>query len=273
MNEIYIKAPAKLNLHLQVVSKRDDGFHNLRTLFTYIDLYDYLSFRETKNKIELKEVNPINDNLILKAAEILKEKTNCSKGAQISIEKNIPLQKGLGGGSSNAAATLLALNTLWGTELTQSELLNLSLELGSDVPFFVFGHSAWAEGRGEKLSKINFKEVEEEWHLLFMPKAQISTKEAFEQLPPLNSKSYSYEDYCSKGGFNTFEKWARESYEEIDKIFINLEKIGKPQLSGTGSSVFISFKNRELAEEVNKELSNCILVKSLERSPLMQIIE
>ena len=92
MNEIYIKAPAKLNLHLQVVSKRDDGFHNLRTLFTYIDLYDYLSFRETEKKVELKEKNPIKDNLILKAAEILKEKTNCSKGAQISIEKNIPFQ-------------------------------------------------------------------------------------------------------------------------------------------------------------------------------------
>ena len=100
MNEIYIKAPAKLNLHLQVVSKRDDGFHNLRTLFTYINLYDYLSFKETKNKIELQEVIPIKDNIILKAAEILKDKTNCSKGVQISIEKNIPLQKGLGGGLS-----------------------------------------------------------------------------------------------------------------------------------------------------------------------------
>ena len=270
MNEIYIKAPAKLNLHLQVVSKRDDGFHNLRTLFTYIDLYDYLFFRETEKKVELKEKNPIKDNLILKAAEILKEKTNCSKGAQISIEKNIPLQKGLGGGSSNAAATLLALNTLWGTGLTKLELLKLSLELGSDVPFFVFGHSAWAEGRGEKLSKINCKE---EWHLLFMPEAQISTKEAFEQLPLLTSKPYSYEDYCSNGGFNTFEKWARESYEEIDKIFIKLENIGKPHLSGTGSSVFISFNNKKIAEEVCKKFSNCILVKNLERSPLMQIIE
>ena len=270
MNEIHIKAPAKLNLHLQVVSRRDDGFHNLRTLFTYINLYDYLSFKETKNKIELQEVIPIKDNIILKAAEILKEKTNCSKGVQISIEKNIPLQKGLGGGSSNAAATLLALNVLWDTGLTKSELLKLSLELGSDVPFFVFGHSAWAEGRGEKLSKINCKE---EWHLLFMPKAEISTKEAFEQLPLLTSNSYSYEDYCSKGGFNTFEKWARESYEEIDKIFIKLKNIGKAHLSGTGSSVFISFKKKEIAEEVMKEFSNCILVKSLERSPLMQIIE
>ena len=270
MNEISIKAPAKLNLHLQVVSKRDDGFHNLRTLFTYINLYDCLSFKETEKKIELKEVSPIKDNLVLKAAKILKERTNCSKGAQIFIKKNIPLQKGLGGGSSNAAATLLALNMLWGTELTQSELLKLSLELGSDVPFFVFGHSAWAEGRGEKLSKINCKET---WHLLVMPETQISTKEAFKQLQLDAPKPYSYNDYCSKGGFNTFEKWARESYKEIDKLFVQMEDVGKPHLSGTGSAVFVSFANKEMAKQAKKKFPNCILVKNLERSPLMQIIE
>ena len=270
MNEILVKAPAKLNLHLQVISKRRDEFHDLRTLFTNIDLFDDLFFKITDEKVELRETEPINDNLVLKAADILKKRTKCTKGVEISLQKRIPIQKGLGGGSSDAAATLVALNKLWDLGLTKNELMELSLELGSDVPFFVFGHNAWAEGRGEKLSKINCKE---EWHLLFMPKAEISTKEAFEQLPLLTSNSYSYEDYCSKGGFNTFEKWARESYEEIDKIFIKLKNIGKAHLSGTGSSVFISFKKKEIAEEVKKEFSNCILVKSLERSPLMQIIE
>ena len=270
MNKISVKTPAKLNLHLQVIAKRNDGFHDLRTLYAYINLFDHLTFKITEEKIELKEVEPINDNLVLKAAELLKKRTNCSKGVQISLQKQIPLQKGLGGGSSDAAATLITLNNLWNLGLTKTELLNMSLELGSDVPFFVFGHSAWAEGRGEILSKID---LDEEWHLLYMPKAQISTKEAFEGLSSKFSKPYTYEEYSSSGGFNSFERWARDSYEEIDKIFIELENIGKPRLSGTGSSVFVSFNDLEKAEAANEEFPDCILVKSLERSPLKQIIE
>ena len=179
MNEISVKAPAKLNLHLQVISKRSDEFHELRTLFTYIDLFDDLFFKITDEKVELKEIEPINDNLVLKAADILKKRTKCTKGVQITLQKRIPIQKGLGGGSSDAAATLIALNKLWNLGLTKNELMKLSLELGSDVPFFVFGHNAWAKGRGEILSKIDYKE---EWFLLYMPKTQISTKEAYKSI-------------------------------------------------------------------------------------------
>ena len=179
MNEILVKAPAKLNLHLQVISKRNDGFHDLRTLFTFIDLYDQLTFKESEEKIELKELEPINNNLVIQAADLLKKRTNCNKGVEISLQKYIPLQKGLGGGSSDAAATLIGLNKLWDLGLTHTELLDMSLELGSDVPFFIFGRSAWAEGRGEILSEVDFNE---EWYLLYMPKAQISTKKAFENL-------------------------------------------------------------------------------------------
>lgn len=270
MNEISVKAPAKLNLHLQVIAKRNDGFYDLRTLFTFINLYDQLTFEEIEEEIQLKELEPISDNLVLKAADLLRKRTNCIKGAKISLQKQIPLQKGLGGGSSDAAATLLALNKLWNLRLTQTELLDMSLELGSDVPFFIFGHSAWAEGRGEILSKVDFRE---EWHLLYMPEAEISTKKAFESLPSNLSKPYTYEEYFSKGGFNSFEKWVRDSYEEIDKIFVKLENIGKPRLSGTGSSIFVSFSKLEEAKAANQEFPDCVLVKSLERSPLMQIIE
>ena len=270
MNEISVKTPAKLNLHLQVIKKRSDGFHDLTTLFAYVDLFDDLNFKIADEKIELKEIEPIKDNLVLKAADILRKRTNCAKGVKISLQKQIPIQKGLGGGSSDAAATIIVLNKLWDLGLTNKELLDLSLELGSDVPFFVFGHSAWAEGRGEILSKIDFKE---EWFLLSIPKAQISTKEAFKALPLNFSKPFTYEEYLSKGGFNSFEKWARDSYKEIDETFLKLEKLGKPKLSGTGSSVFISFNSLQQAEEANKEFPDCILVKSLERSPLMQIIE
>jgi len=270
MNEISVKAPAKLNLHLQVIAKRNDGFHDLRTLFTFINLYDQLTFKEIEEEIQLKELEPISDNLVIKAADLLRKRTNSNKGVKISLRKQIPLQKGLGGGSSDAAATLLALNKLWNLRLTLTELLDMSLELGSDVPFFIFGHSAWAEGRGEILSKIDFHE---EWHLLYLPEAEISTKKAFENLPTNFSKPYTYKEYISKGGFNSFEKWARDSFEEIDEIFIKLENIGKPKLSGTGSSVFVSFSNLEEAESVKQDFPDCILVKSLERSPLTQIIE
>ena len=270
MNKISVKAPAKLNLHLQVIAKRNDGFHDLRTLFIFINLYDQLTFKATEEKIVLKELEPINDNLVIKAADLLKKRTNCNKGVEITLQKNIPLQKGLGGGSSDAAATLMGLNKLWNLGLNQKELLNMSLELGSDVPFFIFGSSAWAEGRGEILSKVDFNE---EWHLLYMPKAQISTKKAFESLSSNFSKPYTYEEFFSKGGFNSFEKWARDSYKEIDEIFVKLKKIGKPRLSGTGSSIFVSFNKLEEAESAKQEFPDCILVKSLEHSPLTQIIE
>jgi len=270
MNEISVKAPAKLNLHLQVIAKRNDGFHDLTTLFTFINLYDQLTFEACEEKIELKELEPINNNLVLKAANLLRKRTNCNKGVKISLRKQIPLQKGLGGGSSDAAATLLALNKLWNLKLTQTQLLDMSLELGSDVPFFIFGHCAWAEGRGEILSKVDFYE---EWHLLYIPEAEISTKKAFEGLSSNCSRPYTYEKYFSNGGFNSFEKWARNSYEEIDEIFTKLENIGKPRLSGTGSSIFISFSTLEEAKAANQEFPDCVLVKSLERSPLMQIIE
>ena len=111
MNKISVKAPAKLNLHLQVIAKRNDGFHDLRTLFSFINLYDQLTFEENEEEIELKELKPISDNLVLKAADLLKKRTNCNKGVKISLQKQIPLQKGLGGGSSDAAATLLAFAT------------------------------------------------------------------------------------------------------------------------------------------------------------------
>ena len=270
MNKISIKAPAKLNLHLQVAAKRNDGFHNLRTVFTYINLFDELIFQVTEKEIELNESEPINDNLVLRATSLLRKRTNCKKGVRIYLKKQIPLQKGLGGGSSDAAATLIALNKLWNLGLTKPELLNMSLELGSDVPFFIFGHTAWAEGRGEILTRIDFNE---EWHLLHMPKAQISTKEAFEELPDVLPKPYTYSEYCSKGSINSFEKWARDSYKEIDESFVRLKNIGKPRLSGTGSSIFVSFSVLKEAELAKQEFPDCILVKSLERSPLMQIIE
>ena len=162
MNEISVKAPAKLNLHLQVIAKRNDGFHDLRTLFTFIDLYDQLTFKESEEKIELKELEPISDNLVLKAADLLKKRTNCNKGVKISLQKQIPLQKGLGGGSSDAGATLLALNKLWNLNLSEDKLMKIAATIGADVPFFVYGKNAFGEGIGEKLKEVEELEVKRE---------------------------------------------------------------------------------------------------------------
>ena len=157
MNLIEIKSPAKLNLHLQVLNRRIDGFHNISSLFTLIDIADEMSFKRTEKYIDLIESTPIQDNIVLKAAKLLKENYGVNKGVTINLSKSIPEQKGLGGGSSNAASTLICLNKLWDLDLPQPELQSLALQLGSDVPFFVYGKTAWAEGRGELLRRFPYK--------------------------------------------------------------------------------------------------------------------
>ena len=145
-----VKSPAKLNLHLEVIKKRTDGFHELRTVFQLIDLYDEIEFKFANKEIDLIESPlPIKDNLILKAAHLLKKITQTSQGATIILEKKIPMEKGLGGGSSNAATTLIALNKLWGTQLKKDKLIEIGLELGSDVPLYIHSKNTRAEGRGE----------------------------------------------------------------------------------------------------------------------------
>ena len=171
MNKLKVQAPAKLNLHLQVIKRREDRFHDLNTVFQLIDLYDELVFEKKKESIELQErINPIKDNIVLLAAKTLKKITNSPFGAKIYLNKQIPLQKGLGGGSSDAAATLIALNKLWDTKLKQNELSRIGLQIGSDVPFFIHGNSAWAEGRGELFTTINLKP---EWYLLIFPEGNL----------------------------------------------------------------------------------------------------
>ena len=139
MEELKIKAPAKINLHLEVLKKRDDGFHDISSLFTLIDLYDNIVFKRNKDKISLKETNPIEDNIVLKAATLIKDLYSIKDGVNIELTKSIPDQKGLGGGSSDAAATLVGLNKFWDLKISPRELIDIALQLGSDVPFFIFG--------------------------------------------------------------------------------------------------------------------------------------
>ena len=268
---MFIKAPAKLNLHLEVTKKRRDGFHNLRTVFQLINLYDELEFKPINKRIELEEkTKKIQDNIVLKAAYALKDKTSSDKGVRISLKKKIPIQRGLGGGSSDAAATLIALNLLWETNLNKEQLLELALNLGSDVPFFIHGQATWAEGRGELFSSINLKP---EWYLLVFPKTKISTSEAFMEVSVNSEKFLTAKDFQTGMAFNSFTNWAKNKYPEVRKTFSLLESVGTPRLTGTGSTVFVAFSNKIKAEQALKEFPKGILVKNLDHSPLIQLIE
>ena len=270
MEELRLQAPAKLNLHLQVLRSRDDGFHDISSLFSLIDISDLLIFRRNEKSINLIESSPIEDNIVVKAAQLLKDYSGTNQGVSIELIKSIPDQKGLGGGSSDAATTLIGLNRLWELEISNKKLLDLALRLGSDVPFFIFGKTAWAEGRGEILREYPYTE---KYFLLSFPKLKISTKEAFNSISIDNKAQLTEESYSNDKAFNSFEVWIRERYPSIDKIFKELEVIGTPRLSGTGSTIFLEYNSLEKAQIAHKKFPELVLTKSLDHSPLLQIIE
>lgn len=270
MNKLSIKAPAKLNLHLQVLGKRGDGYHDISSYFSFINLFDVLEFYLTKGEIVLNESHPIENNLVIQAAELIRNDSNSSLGVEINLSKNIPQQKGLGGGSSDAAATLIALNKIWDLNYSKQELLTLGLKLGSDIPFFINGYSCWSEGRGEIFSSL---ELKESWFLLFLPKTKISTKIAFNSLDVANETVITKDDFLQGNRVNSFTEWARENYKELDILFQKLELLGNPQLTGTGSAIFMECGSKKDAESKLIGLPEAFLVKSLDHSPLLQILE
>jgi len=270
MEELKIKAPAKINLHLEVLRKRDDGFHDISSIFTLIDLYDNLIFKRSDNNISLREQNPIKDNIVLRAAELVKDLYSVKEGVSIELIKSIPDQKGLGGGSSDAAATIIGLNKLWNLKISKNELLDIALQLGSDVPFFVYGKTAWAQGRGEILEEYPYKN---RFFLLKFPKLKISTKLAFEKSTLAFKDAPNMKIVDINHYFNSFEHWIRENYSEMAEAFKDLEAVGQPRLSGTGSTIFMEYDNLEAAKSAQNKFPELVLTKSLERSPLMQIIE
>ena len=266
-----VTSPAKLNLHLEVLKKRKDGFHELRTVFQLIDLQDEIEFEITRNKLDLIESPlPIKDNLVLKAANLLKERTKTSKGIKIFLKKKIPMEKGLGGGSSNAATTLVVLNKLWETNLKKDELMEIGLELGSDIPFFIHGINSWAEGRGEIFKPLR---LPNQWFLLAFPKTNISTRLAFNEIHIPKTSPITKEGFLNGSSKNSFTNWAKEKFPEIKNTFNQLQNLGVPKLTGTGSTIFLSFKSEKEAQRALKVFPRGILVKSLDHSPLKGLME
>lgn len=278
MSKKYL-SPAKINLFLHIINKREDGYHNLQTVFQLIDLYDELYFNiRSDGKIKRASGNENikeKDDLIIKAAKLLQKYTNTNKGADIKINKKIPIGAGLGGGSSNCATTLVILNKLWQINLSKKELMKLGLSLGADVPVFINCKTAWAEGIGDKLVPIK---TNSNYFLLIFSNKSISTKEIFSHqaltMTPQELKiSNFYQNNLDL--YNDCLTAAISIQSDIKEALDWLNNcenyIGEARLSGTGSCVFIEFKKRIEAEKSLKKIPskwNGYVQKAIDKSPI-----
>ena len=252
-----LPAPAKLNLMLHVVGRRADGYHELQTLFQFLDLADQLHFRLRDDgqlllHSELAGVASA-DNLIMRAARLLQQNSNCRLGADIWLDKHLPVGGGIGGGSSNAATCLLGLNHLWQLGLDLEQLAALGLRLGADVPVFIHGRAAFAEGIGEKLQ---FVELPQAWILLARPDVSISTAKIFAD-PDLtrNTQRIKVRTVLQRGGHNDCLAVVVKHYPEVARAMQLLSQYCQPRLTGTGSCIFGVFQNEADAVRVCTQLS------------------
>ncbi|EMJ3467597.1 TPA: 4-(cytidine 5'-diphospho)-2-C-methyl-D-erythritol kinase [Vibrio harveyi] len=251
-------SPAKLNLFLYINGRTKNGYHELQTLFQFVDHGDELTIQandsgEITISPEIEGV-PLQDNLIWKAATALQRYAKCSYGAHIDLHKILPMGGGIGGGSSNAATTLVALNYLWQTHLSDDELAEIGLALGADVPVFVRGFAAFAEGVGEKLSPAH---PDEKWYLVVRPNVSIATADIFGH-PDLtrNTPKRDLETLLNTPSVNDCEKIVRMLYPEVDKQLSWLLQYAPSRLTGTGSCVFAEFSSKSEAETILAQLSD-----------------
>ena len=251
-------APAKLNLFLRIVGRRDDGYHLLQTVFRLLDWGDVLRLRVRDDDLIVRHgdlppgLEPAAD-LAMRAANLLRMEANCEKGADIFVEKRIPSGAGFGGGSSDAATALLALDALWGTDLGLERLAGLGLRLGADVPVFVRGHDAWAEGVGERLAPL---ELPPAWYLLVDPGVHASTASLF-QAPELtrDAAPATIADFVSGAPLgNAFEPVLRRREPAVEAAFAALARVGEPRLTGSGSGCFVEFGDRASAQAALQSL-------------------
>ena len=279
-------APAKINLFLHITGQRADGYHLLQTVFRLIDLYDTVQIRPTKNK-EIKRINelagvPAAQDLCIRAAKLLQEHSKSQLGAEIQLEKRIPMGGGLGGGSSDAATVLLALNHLWELNLSRLELMGLGLKLGADVPFFIFGENAWAEGVGEELEAIKLNEA---YYVILNPNVHVSTAQIFanKQLTknaiPKTMSDFSRAAKLSVGNLsaeftNHLEKTVCSEYPAVLDSLNWLSQFGDARMSGSGASVFLEVADKEVATEIcNKKPKDIqgFVAKGLNQHPLINL--
>ena len=254
--ELILPAPAKLNLMLHILGRRADGYHELQTLFQFLDFGDELGFAlRPDGEIHLHtpiDGVPHDSNLIVRAARLLQQHANCTLGADIWLDKRLPMGGGIGGGSSDAATTLLGLNHLWQLNYSEDQLASLGLSLGADVPVFVRGHAAFAEGVGEKLQPVTLSEP---WFLVAIPQVLVSTAEIFSD-PELtrDTSPIKVRSLLEGGGRNDFQPVVTKRYSEVRNALILLNKFVPTRLTGTGACVFGSFPNQDDADKVARQL-------------------
>lgn len=262
MPTLTLPAPAKLNLFLHITGRRADGYHTLQTLFQLLDFGDELQFSPLDNgRIELTPALPgvaPEDNLVMKAARILQQRAieqgaNPHRlGSHIHLHKRLPMGGGIGGGSSNAATTLVGLNHLWQTGFDLDRLAELGASLGADVPVFVRGQSAWAEGVGERLQAI---ELPEKWFLILTPNCHVSTATIFSHKELTRDTSdITVAAFFEQGGRNDCQPLVRKLYREVDMAINWLSQYGDARMTGTGACVFATFDSAKAATAVLERL-------------------
>ena len=271
-------APAKLNLTLEITGRRPDGYHELQTVFRLLDYADLLHFhRRDDGRIErLRGAAAVaaDDDLVTKAAQALKPLAPMHCGVDIAVDKRLPLGGGIGGGSSNAATTLHALNILWQLNLPDDELAAIGLQLGADVPVFVHGHNAWAKGVGEQLQAL---ELPEAWYLLAKPACQVSTAAVFGH-PELtrNSPVRTIRAFLEQGGRNDCTAVVEKLHPEVHQALEIMGEVAQPRLTGTGACVFAEFASLAEAVAAQAVIGNRLTVlvaRGVQRSALLQRVE
>jgi 4-diphosphocytidyl-2-C-methyl-D-erythritol kinase len=278
MISITLPSPAKLNLFLHILDRREDGYHNLQTLFQILDIGDQLSFSVNKQPeiniiSDIKNIKP-QDNLVFKVAYALKQATDCQWGCDIQLDKKIPMGAGLGGGSSNAATALVGLNHLWQCNLSLDQLAKIGGKLGADIPVFIKGYTAFAEGIGDKLTPISLDEF---YYLVVTPKINIPTEQIFchseltRNAPAIKIRALSQELYR-----NDCQSVVETLYPEVKQVLDWLKRYGNPLMTGTGASVYCRFDSEKEANLVQQAVPNSwnsFVAKGINQSPLHKQLE
>jgi len=267
-----LPAPAKLNLMLRVVGRREDGYHLLQTVFQFIDRCDWITLRPTADG-QVRLMSPLpgvpeESDLTVRAAKALKAAAGIGEGVLIEVEKNLPMGGGLGGGSSDAATTLLGLNRLWNAGMSLEELKALGLRLGADVPVFIEGYAAWAEGVGELLTPLDLPEP---WYVVITPRCHVATADVFKHSdltrdnPPITIR-----DFFEGHQDNHCLPVVVQLYPEVAEALTDISQYAPGQLTGTGACVFARFVTEESARQAEKSLASkwtVFIARGLNESP------
>jgi len=279
-NPAWWPAPAKLNLFLHITGRRDDGYHLLQTVFQLLDYADQLAF-SLRDDGAIHRVTdlagvPAEQDLVVRAARLLQAYSRVGAGVDIRVDKRLPMGGGLGGGSSNAATTLVALNRLWNTGLDADQLATLGTQLGADVPVFVRGHSAWAEGIGEQLQPV---ELPKRWYLVLIPPVTVSTAEIFSDsglrrdCPPITIRDFLAAPDSARWD-NVCEAPVRARYPEVAAALDALGALAPARLTGTGACVFAAFETETAANAAWQQLAGKwqgFVAQGVNESPLLQV--